>query len=93
MIKSFADRDTERLFKRQRPRRIPSGIWKRAHNKLLSLHATEDLNSLSSPPGNRLERLEGDRKGLWSVRINSQWRICFQWEEGNAFDVEVCDYH
>ncbi len=93
MIKSFADRDTEKVFHRQRPRNIPPDIWARAHNKLVLIHAVEDVASLAFPPGNRLEKLGGDRQGQYSIRINEQWRICFRWEDGNAYDVEICDYH
>jgi len=81
------------LFRRQRPRNLPQEIWKRGHKKLLVLHAVEDVNHLAFPPGNRFEKLEGDRKGQYSIRVNDQWRICFRWENGDAHDVEICDYH
>lgn len=93
MIKSFADKDTERLFYRHRPKRIPPNIWKRAHNKLLLINAVEDVQHLAFPPGNRLERLGGMLEGQYSIRVNDQWRICFQWENGDAYDVEIRDYH
>ncbi|MBI4828652.1 MAG: type II toxin-antitoxin system RelE/ParE family toxin [Nitrospinae bacterium] len=93
MIQSFADKDTERLFKRQRPERTPPEIWRRAHTKLLLLHAAEDLRSLSFHPGNRLEKLKGSRAGQYSLRVNDQWRLCFRWENGGAYEVEITDYH
>ncbi len=92
MIRSFADRETERLFRRERSR-IPSDIQRRALHKLLLLHAATDINQLRVPPGNRLEALAGDREGQHSIRINRQWRICFRWHEGDAHDVEITDYH
>ncbi len=92
MIRSFADRDTERLFQQLRVRRF-SGIERAAHRKLLLLDNAEDLPDLKVPPGNRLEALKGDRVGQWSIRINDQWRICFVWREKDAWDVEVVDYH
>lgn len=93
MIKSFGAKDTEKVFNRQRPKNIPPDILERAHNKLMVIHAVEDVNSLAFPPGNRLEKLGGYRQGQYSIRVNEQWRICFRWEDGNAHDVEICDYH
>jgi len=93
MIKSFADKDTERVFLRHRPKNVPADILERAHNKLMVIHAVEDVNNLAFPPGNRLEKLGGNRQGQYSIRVNEQWRICFRWEGGNAHDVEICDYH
>ena len=92
MIRSFANRKTERLFRRERSR-IPSDIQRRALRKLLLLHAATDINQLRVPLGNRLEALAGDREGQHSIRINRQWRICFRWHEGDAHDVEITDYH
>lgn len=92
MIKSFADKDTERLWNRQRSKTIPTDLQRRARRKLLLLEAAESLRDLRVPPGNRLEELGGDRKGQHSIRINDQFRICFVWEEG-AYAVEVVDYH
>ena len=92
MIRSFADRETERLFRRERSR-IPSDIQRRALRKLLLLHAATDINQLRVPPGNRLEALTGNREGQHSIRINRQWRVCFGWHEGDAHDVEITDYH
>jgi proteic killer suppression protein len=93
MIKSFIDNDTEKLFHGHKPRRLPNEIWRRGTRKLLILHAATDLGELSVPPGNRLEKLGGDRAGQYSIRINNQWRICFQWREGHAYLVEITDYH
>ena len=92
MIRSFADRETERLFRRERSR-VPADLRRRPLRKLLLLHAATDINQLRVPPGNRLVALEGDRAGQHSIRINRQWRICFRWHEGDAYDVEITDYH
>lgn len=93
MIKTFADSDTERIFRGLRPRKIPIQIRERASRKLILINAIETLQELRVPPGNRLEKLKGDRAGQHSIRIKDQWRICFVWREGNAFEVEVTDYH
>ena len=93
MIKSFADKDTDRLFRHQAPRRLPPEIWRRAARKLLILNAVVELEELRVPPGNRLEKLSGDREGQHSIRINDQWRICFTWRNGDAYDLEITDYH
>ena len=93
MIKSFAEGDTERLFHGLRPRMLPNNIWKRGARKLLILHAASELTELKVPPGNRLEKLKGVRRGQYSIRINDQWRVCFQWREGNAYQVVITDYH
>jgi len=93
VIRSFADGETEKVFRRERSRLLPPGVQRRAHRKLLLVHAAEHVADLRVPPGNRLERLKGDRKGQHSIRINDQWRICFRWAGGDAFDVEITDYH
>jgi proteic killer suppression protein len=93
VIKSFRDRDTERLFARQRVKRLPPDLQRVALRKLRVLDAAENLNDLRVPPGNRLERLKGERSGQHSIRINDQWRICFRWRGNNAHDVEIVDYH
>lgn len=93
MIKSFQDRDTELLFLGHKPRKLPPDIWRRGTRKLLILHAATELHELRVPPGNRLEKLKGDRSGQHSIRINDQWRVCFEWREGNAYHVEITDYH
>jgi proteic killer suppression protein len=91
MIKSFADGDTESLFKNERVKRLQA-IERQARRKLLLLNSAGELADLRVPPGNRLEALVGDRKGHHSIRINDQWRICFRWDDG-AHDVEIVDYH
>ena len=93
MIQAWKDPEAERLFLGERPRHLPQDILGAARRKLLILHAAEDLNDLRIPPGNRLEKLREDREGQHSIRINKQWRICFRWSAGNAFDVEIVDYH
>jgi proteic killer suppression protein len=93
MIRSFADRDTERLFARTPPRRWPTTLHRIMLRKLLMLDAAQALEDLRIPPGNRLEKLRGDRAGQHSIRINDQWRLCFRWRDGGAHDVEIVDYH
>ena len=93
MIKSFNDRDTEFLFFGQKPRKLPLEILNRGTRKLLILHAATNLSELRVPPGNRLEKLKGDHSGQHSIRINQQWRLCFQWRDGHAYKVEITDYH
>lgn len=92
MVKSFACKETEESFNEISVRRFQS-IERQARRKLLYLHSVRSLQDLSVPPGNKLESLKGDRKGQHSIRINDQWRICFKWKDGNAFDVEIVDYH
>lgn len=93
MIKSFSDKETERIYHRQFSRKLPRDIQSVALRKLWMLDAAPDLNSLRVPPSNRLEALKGDRKGQHSIRINRQWRICFMWKDGDAYEVEIVDYH
>lgn len=93
MIRSFADRETERLFLRQPSRRLDSRIQRKALIKLWMLDAATTLNDLRSPLGNRLEDFSGDRHGQHSIRINAQWRICFVWTDGGPEHVEIVDYH
>ena len=93
MIRSFRGEEAERLFRRERSRRLPPGIQRGAQRKLAVLDAAVSLDDLRSPPGNRLERLSGTRAGRYSIRINDQWRICFRWADGEAYDVEITDYH
>jgi proteic killer suppression protein len=93
MIRSFRHRDAERLFRREPIRRWGPTVQRAALRKLLILDAATTLDDLRVPPGNRLERLVGDRAGQLSIRINDQWRICFRWAEGDAHDVEIVDYH
>lgn len=93
MIQAFRDKETERLFNREPVKRFPPPVQRPALRKLLLLDAAESLNDLRVPPGNRLEKLHGDREGQHSIRINDQWRICFRWEASDAFEVEITDYH
>jgi len=92
VIRSFRSKETERLHLRQRVKRFRA-IERVAQRKLAQLNAAADLRDLAAPPGNRLEALHGGRRGQHSIRINDQWRICFVWREGNAYDVEIVDYH
>ncbi len=93
MIATFRDNDTERFFRNGVARRLPANIQKVALRKLTMLHAAEELGDLFAPPSNRLERLRGDRQGQYSIRVNDQWRVRFRWRNGNAYDVEIVDYH
>jgi len=93
MIKSFRDRETERVFQRRKPSKFSASLRRAALKKLLLIDAAESIQDLRSPPGNRLEKLSGDRQGQYSIRINDQWRVCFQWEQGHAIHVEIVDYH
>lgn len=93
MIRSFGDRDTERLWNRERVPSIDPRIQPVALRKLRQLGAALSLDELRVPPGNRLEALKGSRRGQHSIRINDQWRICFVWKDGGADDVEIIDYH
>jgi proteic killer suppression protein len=93
MIKTFQNRQTERVFLRETAPRLSQDLYRMALRKLLLLDAAEKLEDLRIPPGNQLERLAGDRKGQYSIRINDQWRVCFRWEEGDAYEVEIVDYH
>ncbi|MCY3777574.1 MAG: type II toxin-antitoxin system RelE/ParE family toxin [Candidatus Aminicenantes bacterium] len=93
MIKSFHCKDTEKLFDRRLQRKFPTVLKKAALRKLEMLDAAESLGDLKAIPSSRLEALSGNRKGQYSVWINRQWRICFRWETGDAFDVELVDYH
>ncbi|MEO5588649.1 MAG: type II toxin-antitoxin system RelE/ParE family toxin [Gemmatimonadaceae bacterium] len=93
MIKSFADRDREHLFNRERVKRFPAELLRTMLRKLVSLDAADALPDLRIPPGNRLEKLKGHRAGQYSIRINDQWRICFDWKGGDAHNVEIVDYH
>ncbi|WP_299409496.1 type II toxin-antitoxin system RelE/ParE family toxin [Acaryochloris sp. IP29b_bin.148] len=93
MIRSFKDKETQKIFDRQRSRKLPSDIQQTALRKLRMLNRADTLQDLRVPPANRLEQLKGNREGQHSIRINDQWRICFKWRDGNAFDVEIVDYH
>jgi len=93
MIKSFNCKETEKIFQRVLSKKLPESIQRIALKKLLILNAVPDIESLRVPPGNRLEALKGKRKGQHSIRINDQWRICFNWKQGDASKVEIVDYH
>lgn len=93
MIRCFADKETAAIFSGYAVRRLPLDMQQTARRKLKQLDAAHMLEELRIPPGNRLEALKGNRKGQWSIRINDQWRICFQWDNGDALDVVIVDYH
>ena len=93
MIESFADAETEKVFRGEMSRKLPPDIQRTARRKLLYLHSARDLRDLAAPPGNRLEALRGDRAGQHSLRINDRWRICFVWAGGKARKVGIVDYH
>ncbi len=93
MIRSFACRETEKLFDDEISRRLPAAIQRAARRKLLLLHQARTLNDLRVPYGNHLEGLKGSRAGQHSIRVNDQWRLCFRWEGQDAFEVEIADYH
>jgi proteic killer suppression protein len=93
MIKSFSCKETKKWFNREFSRKLPQDIQRAARRKLEILDAAEVLQDLRIPPSNRLEKLSGDRKGQYSIRINDQWRICFEWRRGDAYNVEIVDYH
>ena len=93
MIKTFADKRTQELYLTRKAKRFPPDAAGRAARKLEYVDLATSLDDLKVPPGNRLHRREGDREGQYSISINDQWRICFRFEDGDAYDVEVCDYH
>ena len=93
MIRSFRDKQTERLFRREPVKKLSRQLQRTALRKLVMLNAAASLQDLQAAPGNRLEKLSGDRKGQFSIRINDQWRICFQWIDLDAYEVEIVDYH
>ena len=93
MIKTFKDAETEKIYQRERSRKLPPDIQQVALRKLRMVNNSINLNDLRVPPANRLEKLSGNRAGQYSVRINDQWRICFEWRGSDAFNVEITDYH
>ena len=93
MIRSYRDRDTQAVAERRRVRRFPEQLQHHAQRKLMMINNASDLNDLRVPSGNRLESLSGDREGQFSIRINDQWRVCFTWDDGDAYQVEIVDYH
>ena len=93
MIKSFADKRTQELYSEGKSKKFPADVAQRAVRKLEYVNLAEQLEDLKVPPGNRLHQLSGNRQGQYSISINDQWRICFRFEDGDAYEVEVCDYH
>jgi len=93
MIRSFADRETERIWEGRVSRKLPTDMQTTARRKLRMLNNAEAIQDLKAPPGNRLEALKGSRKGQHSIRINNQWRLCFQWKDNHAYSVEIVGYH
>jgi proteic killer suppression protein len=93
VIRSFADKETQKVWNEQHSKRIPADIQQRALNKLAMISQATTMDDLRIPPANRLEALKGNRSGQHSIRINQQWRICFRWIAGDAHDVEITDYH
>jgi proteic killer suppression protein len=93
MIKSFKTKETEKVFRREGSGKLPRDIQQVALRKLRMINSAKNLNDLRIPPANRLQKLIGDREGQYSIRINDQWRICFTWREGDAYGVEITDYH
>ena len=93
MIRTFKDKELEKLLEGNRVKSIPPEILKRAFTKLLMLNAAVSISDLKIPPSNHLEALSGDRMGQYSIRVNDKYRVCFKWENGDAFDVEIVDYH
>jgi toxin HigB-1 len=93
VIQSFRDRDSRKVFLREGSRRLSGAVQRTAYRKLVMLDSAVRIQDLRVPPGNRLEKLTGDRAGQFSIRINDQWRICFGWKDSDAFNVEIADYH
>jgi len=93
MIKSFRCKETKKVFSRRFSKKLPTDIQESARQKLVILDSATAINDLRIPPGNRLEELKDDRKGQHSIRINGQWRICFEWNSGDIYHVEIVDYH
>jgi proteic killer suppression protein len=93
VIQNFKDKEAQKVFERKHSRKLPLDIQQVALRKLRILNRAETLQDLRVPPANRLERLVGDREGQYSIRVNDQWRICFVWQDGDALDVEIVDYH
>lgn len=93
MIKSFGDKETEKIWNGTYSKKFPTEIQHIARRKLRMINSAQDIDDLRIPPGNRLEKLKGDLQNFWSIRINNQWRIIFTWEENNALEVQIIDYH
>jgi proteic killer suppression protein len=93
VIKSFKSTETERVFRRRFSRKLPQAIQPIAYRKLAFIHSAREIQDIALPPANFLEKLHGNREGQYSIRINDQWRICFQWRDGDAYEFEIVDYH
>jgi proteic killer suppression protein len=93
MLRSFKDAEAEKIFNRQRSVKLDLAMQLVAYRKLRMLHNSKTINDLRLPPANRLEKLKGDREGQYSIRINDRYRICFEWKDGDAYQVEIVDYH
>lgn len=93
MIKTFADKHTEQVYRTGKSKKLPADIWARCVRRLEYLDLAASLDDLKVPPSNRLHALQGDRAGQYSISINDQWRLCFRWQDGDVFDVEITDYH
>ncbi len=93
MIKSFKDKETEKAYTREGSRKLPGDVQQVALRKLRMINNAKNINDLRVPPANRLEKLSGNRKGQYSIRVNDQWRVCFTWKAGDAHEVEIVDYH
>ncbi len=93
MIRSVRDKRVQQILDGRRPKRFLPGLLRAAEKRITALEVAEDISDLTVPPSMRLEKLGGDREGTWSIRVNRQWRICFRWETGGAYDVEFVDYH
>jgi proteic killer suppression protein len=93
VIKTFKDAETQKIYQRERSRKLPSDIQQVALRKLRMINNAININDLRVPPANHLEKLSGDKEGKYSIRINDQWRICFEWKNSDAFNVEIADYH
>ena len=93
MIKTFADRENDEFFRTGKARRVPTDVARRALRNLEAVHVATKVADLRVPPGNRLHALKGDRAGQHAIAVNDQWRICFRFDDGDAYDVEFCDYH
>ena len=93
MIRSFRCKETEKIFNLEKSKKFPADIQQAALRKLRMLHRSQNITDLRVPPANRLEKLHGSRAGQWSIRVNDQFRICFEWQNGDAYNVEIVDYH
>ena len=93
MIKSFGNKETEKVYRRDYVKKLPTEIQQGSLRKLRMLNNAKSMQDLRSPPGNRLEKLKGDREGQYSMRVNEQWRVCFEWKDNDAYEVEITEYH